>query len=511
MRHEDANDKHKSLDFGLDEVSGSGLQKKRGRKGPEMTINTMKGGRHRGVSLDMDLGNPYLLPAEIHGSKESMHSMSRSQYDSHDPYRPVTFNQERSPSRLRNNENGSINTGYSERSGDTPRAGLLNNAANMSQDTPDLSASRGLPSIPPPRGASRVPVPAKEDRWYPADDTRYGSESPPDLSGANAQTPNDMLSDRPAIPAFPAPARSNPSPAPEYDEKRAFLSDHSPSFPAGDALRITVPTPTHNRQSPPRSPAVSTPMLIEPESDSQQYTHSLPAPPVPEHNGPGKQQDLAHLDMPGLDARRVSMMGLRPLPPDDPSDNAEQRANRIRSFYREYFDDTKPNPPGHYPMPDPYGYGGEEEDYYNYGDAVDDGAVYDPETGAFYYKQPQQQYAEPIGRRAMTPPPRGAAGPPRGSGAHRSVMSTMSAGRPMLPPKKKLPPPKALQSLPTPHLLRDDISSLTDYAPPSTFRDHRLGRAPDSPLGTSRPYSPAFRAHTPIASSFDDLAVMPSP
>jgi hypothetical protein len=27
------------------------------------------------------------------------------------------------------------------------------------------------------------------------------------------------------------------------------------------------------------------------------------------------------------------------LPPEDPADNPEQRANRIRSFYKEYFDE----------------------------------------------------------------------------------------------------------------------------------------------------------------------------
>lgn len=34
------------------------------------------------------------------------------------------------------------------------------------------------------------------------------------------------------------------------------------------------------------------------------------------------------------------------MPSDDPQENPEERANRIRSFYKEYFDDSKPEPAG---------------------------------------------------------------------------------------------------------------------------------------------------------------------
>lgn len=50
-----------------------------------------------------------------------------------------------------------------------------------------------------------------------------------------------------------------------------------------------------------------------------------------------------------------------------------------------------------------------------------------------------------------------------------------------------------------------------DFAPPVSFRERQNGMRPDSPLGTPRPYSPSVRPHTPLASSFDDLAAMPSP
>ncbi|PNS14558.1 hypothetical protein CAC42_2615 [Sphaceloma murrayae] len=536
-RMEDANDKHKSLDFGLDVVD-SGHSKK-GRNGkkekPEMTIHTAPAGmrRDRGLSMDLDLTNPYLLPAGVNGSRDSLHSMSRGLSDPNDPYRPVTFvNSEtdsyRSASRLRN-ETSSLHTagGYSQRSGSLHKASLLQNASHMPHDsynnTPDMHSEK-YASFDEPRNQPRPPRKqslansGKQDRWYPSDDPKYGSDSPPDLAGMAPQQPQDMLSDRAAIPAFPQPARhTQPSPVREYDEKRPFLSEtNEPLSPHyEDALRITVPSPTHNRQSPPRSPNPLPAPPVEPQHHQEPQDHhddfGNPPPPISKHNS--DPQD-GHLNLPGNDTRRVSVMGLRPLPPDDPSDDPEARANRIRSFYREYFDDSKPNPVGHYPpMPpvhDPYGHG-PEDDYH--ADYLDDGAVYDPETGAFYTNPHQVQhhsprpFAEPMGRRAMTPPPRAPGHFMRG---HRSAMSTQSAGRARPPPKKQLPPPKPLQSLPTPHLLRED-SSLFDFAPPTTFRDRQIGRAPDSPLGSQRPYSPAFRAHTPLGASFDELAPMPSP
>ncbi|TKA48893.1 hypothetical protein B0A54_00969 [Friedmanniomyces endolithicus] len=207
----------------------------------------------------------------------------------------------------------------------------------------------------------------------------------------------------------------------------------------------------------------------------------------------------------------VSTMGRRPLPPDMPEENAELRANRIRSFYKEYFDDSRPrHAPAHY-----------EEDYdAGYADA----AIYDPETGGFAMPGQGRPFAQPVGRRAMTPPPRGA---PRAPAPHHNRhYSSQSAGRPQnrgrartggptppAMPKKRAAPPKPLQGLPTPHKLKDFdsvISSPIDFAPPSTYRNYQNGSAPSSPTG-KRPYSPSVRAFNPLASSYDELSVMPSP
>src|SRR5690606_21551477 len=58
------------------------------------------------------------------------------------------------------------------------------------------------------------------------------------------------------------------------------------------------------------------------------------------------------LAAPQQDERRLSV-GLRPLPPYEimDSEDPEHRANRIRSFYKEYFEDTQPQPPLPGPIP----------------------------------------------------------------------------------------------------------------------------------------------------------------
>jgi hypothetical protein len=154
--------------------------------------------------------------------------------------------------------------------------------------------------------------------------------------------------------------------------------------------------------------------------------------------------------------------------------------------------------------------------------------VFDPATGSFVVAQPQMPFAQPVTRRAMTPPPRA---PPRfrsGSnprGPHMSNGSMSSSGRFMPPrnmssmsgrlpgPRAPLPPPAPLSSLPTPSKLKEDsmVFNALDFAPPVSYRERQNGMRPDSPLGAPRPYSPSVRPHTPLVSAYDDLAVMPSP
>lgn len=267
----------------------------------------------------------------------------------------------------------------------------------------------------------------------------------------------------------------------------------------GDGFKVTPPSPPRENRPPPIDTTIA-----------------APEPLRPQHN----EAVGLGVDDGGFNTRPLSM-SLRPLPPDDPNDNPEQRANRIRSFYKEYFDDSKPEPNGMY------------ADYYeDYGSEYLDGAIFDPQTGNFVVAQ--APYAQPVTRRAMTPPPRApprfrSGSMPRGPGprgGHMSGSSMASSGRFMPPPRgmssmsgripqprRPMAPPQTLQSLPTPAKLKEDsmVFNPIDFAPPVSIRDLQNGMRPDSPLGAPRPYSPSVRPHTPLASSFDDLAVMPSP
>lgn len=108
--------------------------------------------------------------------------------------------------------------------------------------------------------------------------------------------------------------------APVYDESSARFLDDGSDY--GDEYDLMPPSPGRE---------CKTPSIIV-------GRHSLEAsmPEEPSFGGP---------DPPvlGSDPTRVSM-GFLPLPPEDPTDNPEQRANRIRSFYKEYFDESKPAP-----------------------------------------------------------------------------------------------------------------------------------------------------------------------
>ncbi|KAF7552976.1 hypothetical protein G7046_g7239 [Stylonectria norvegica] len=276
---------------------------------------------------------------------------------------------------------------------------------------------------------------------------------------------------------------------------------------------------------------------------------------------PESQAQAQGLGVPQQNNKRLSV-GFRPLPPDEvtESEDPEYRANRIRSFYKEYFDDSKEAPPPMPPLPQaPRGQAsaGGAQYYEDYDQGyMGEAAYYDPDTNAFV-----MPYAEPVTRRAMTPPPagrnRGPGGPgPRGPprGPHGSVGgmslqgggprgrpragsafspragsaissragsslgprpdSSASNGKYRQQPKKKGPPPAALTTLPTPSKLRDDSFALMgsiDFAPPETFRDQATGRS-SSPLGERRPYQqPRVPVAVPLVTAFEELAALPSP
>lgn len=538
QRAEDLNDPHDSIDFGM-----QGVQKnvsKRPGKNPEMVITDLggathsgkKGGHGHGLSFDLGVNSPYLLPAGLQGSNESIHSMSRNFHDEHDPYRPVTMmrpsmdtdSQSLRFGRLHDDKGSlySMSTGHHSSS-----AALIANARPMSQTTGKFgseSVSSPLASTPasefPPRSMH-----SSLNRTSPP----YTEKSLSEIVEKEVLPSPPAVPEPVAFPEMPPPRKSSASPTHPI-RKDSMSTPTSVSRPESSNYGDDEPAAPTNPNV-----VINEPYEIDPLEMYARYSiDGADAQPAPAIHAPQPQR-MSTVVAPGLSiitgppasgsrlsvmgggqrlsvmgaGNRLSVMGARPLPADLPDDNPEVRANRIRSFYKEYFDDSKPVPAN----------AQYEEDAY-YDDGFMDGAIYDPDTGGFFVPG-AKPFAQPVGRRAMTPPPRSK---PRVSGnssiPHQrkySTYSTMSGGRPGARGRpiaqKKLPPPLPLLSLPTPHALKQDawIFNPIDFAPPTSLRGIQNGARPDSPFGEQRPYSPSVKAFTPLASSFDVLAVLPSP
>lgn len=486
QRLEDANDKHKSLDFGMGDVAPS---KGRQAKVPEMTVTDMEsqtrdtlkpGGPHKhGLSLDMT--TPYLLSADAQHSRESFQTLRYPD----DPYSPVTMMtrtetnaSSRSPSRGRRNDNDSVYTSNSIPPNDSMGSSLLKNAQRMSQSDP--FASPADPYVSPDPFASP--------------DSSPDSEHAPEFKLPPKSNKRQSLATRPSEP-----------PVVEITE------DHEPYKPKPTELQQpTIPTFSVSEHE---SPA---PKQSHPAAAAKNLAISVtPEISEPEPAPASKSNRLSNRMSVSGNSRRVSMMGLRAQPAEDPHEDPEQRAMRIRSFYKEYFDESKPNPAGIYEQYNPYD-GDFEPEYF------EDGALYDPATGDLIPTKPAPPFAQGQGmpRRAMTPDGMQANPRFRPRSNTASLQSTGHMNNPAFrdqrppQPKKNLPPPAPLTSLPTPSKLAgndmDFLNSL-DFAPPTTHRDTQLGRAPDSPMGVRRPFSPAVAMHSPLVQSFDDLAALPTP
>jgi hypothetical protein len=567
------------MDFGLGDVPQPGRSRKGLGSSSDMGSREKGSRRHRQVSMDMNMASPYLLPPELQNSRESLHSLSRTIHQHEDPYRPVTQYIPGDGSSIRSQskqgrDGSSIYTGSSHapsRFQELGTADLLSNAGSMPRSTPPTAF------VPPPRQNSlpqqnHSPVsPADSASDNPLPPPPYPVE-PPQVHLPDSSPPQGIqrkglpTSSRPGQGLSPAaPAATGGRESYVSNDDAAIRQSHNylgafidsreslppPPSPPSKSPERELPNSTPTRMSPPPAlntlPANPRPARKQsipavqpvPETfmdDESEYGDGFKVtPPSPDRENhaelmrgqrysmdvPPEEFAQAGLGAPGFDPRRLSM-GFRPLPPDNITevDDPEARANRIRSFYKEYFDESKPIPQGQY-------YEDYDENY------LGDAGYYDSDSNNF-----AMPYAQPVTRRAMTPPPRGPRfqGPPRamhgsiGAVSMRSMrgpqmyppgpypqgpraFSTASGGRGPPGPRRPIPPPAALNSLPTPSKLRDDSFALMgsiEFAPPQTFRDRAAGRS-ESPLGERRPYSPAVPSFAPLHSAFDELAPMPSP
>lgn len=526
LAEEDAKDKYKSLDFGADFPPVTGK-----KDGVQVTMSEKTPRKGRGIS--MDLVSPYIMPAGLNGSRESIHSLSRSMQDPNDPYRPVAFIKDNASvrSQSRNGkgpyDNGSLYTTRTASSAATDfdhmNNGLLKTAQGMPQSAPprgeSLSPDREVPEI-------RFPEPAASAR--PLSPLNPNVSSPPrapvEKPASSEPKQPEYVAYSPTATAFPPAATAPPAGAPPPVQEAKTPVQPTPSPPPlpriqsqAAVVQLEVAGNTNSYLS---ESDYGEGFKVTPPSPPRQHARVMsedaPLAPAPLH--PQKNENMG-LGVQQPNNNRLSIIA-RPLPPDDPNEDPEVRANRIRSFYKEYFDDSKPEPAG----------GHFQHDYVeDYGSEYLDGSVYDPHSNAFVIAQPNAPFAEPVTRRAMTPPPRApprfnGGGPPRGPHMSNGSMSSnylpprgMSSmsGRFAAPaPRKPVAPPQPLATLPTPSMLKEDfmmINNPIDFAPPVSYRDRQNGLRSDSPLGAPRPFSPAVRPHTPLMSSFDDLAVIPSP
>ncbi|KAK5660775.1 hypothetical protein OQA88_12142 [Cercophora sp. LCS_1] len=616
QRIEDREDPHKSLDFGLGDNPGAtgGKSKRKSYLGRE------KGEQPRfqrqQMSMDMNLSSPYLLPPNMHNSRESLNSLARTIGGEADPYRPVAA--------YAGSDAGSIRS--------LPRGPDRSSQYTRSSSRQDTV--RGLGSPQSPQGAFRPPprqnslpksnLSSPEAAHVKREDSFSEPASPPAPTPRNEQftstpypgdneigtaipeppAPTHQVARKPmASPAQPSPADSgvemgydNPFEGKHEREESAVLPRQTVAglglVDAPEAGKMSARTSTSSTDSsvlnsfPLRGPsAPATAPIIEEPSDYYDYTHGQvetgPKDPhglQPADEGRGRtmqrqshlfeQQQEARksgLGVPQGDTRRLSV-GFRPLPPDEitESEDPEYRANRIRSFYKEYFEGGDPSEmPPVPPMPAQHQHQAQRQtngqhqgnNYYedyseNYGQ---DQPYFDPATNSFV-----MPYAQPVTRRAMTPPPSGQRfpgprGPPRGfhgsmgggnmrgpgpRGPPRPGSSVSNQRGPSRPgsaassawgrqragsaysgshyggaPKKPIPPPADLSTLPTPSMLKDDSFALMnsiEFAPPESFQSRARGRS-QSPMGERRAYKPAVPVHSPLVNAFEELPTLPSP
>lgn len=502
LAKEDAMDKTKSMDFGMEfgDSTRSKIPKAHLADGEKPDSRS-----HRQVSLDLDVASPYLLPAVLHNSRDTLHSLAASGDDRYG--RPMTANSSHhggspfpgSTSQYTNRDRDSSIYAHSLRHDDSPdgsqmsmNGGLLNGASPMPMSTPPPPRKASLPTVSSPRSiVPQINVPSPSTK-----SPHSGLPSNPRVGLPGRQADGDIKQTVIEQPNPQNSAKSLPSalqigqPSPKIDiqfnleESSRPLSNDQSEYGEGPHFRLSV---------------ASEQSEVEDSAQSQAAGRKSLAP--------GSFED-----------RRLSV-GFRPLPPEGTADeNAEERAMRIRSFYKEYFEDTSPAPP----LPTQTRGLNRQEDHH--GEYHDDSvAVYDQETGRFVIPG-AKPFAEPPTRRAMTPPPRMpprfGGPPPRGGSSSsgrfmppgpRSFSSASGRMGPGAPPQRKpLAPPAPLHLLPTPSMLKEDaFASPIMFAPPSRIP----GEGSESPSlrGGVRPYSPSVSPHVPLASAFDELSVLPNP
>ncbi|KAF8474959.1 hypothetical protein BDZ91DRAFT_286410 [Kalaharituber pfeilii] len=563
LRLEEINDKTKSMDFGM----GFGAGTRKGNAGE-------KPGKTRQVSMDLDLGNPYILPGALRGSRESLQSLGKA-LDAGDPrygLRPGTSHSRPGTSHSQSGFGASqrsyapshhSNLAHSQaRESSLYTASIMNgddspNGSTTSMSDELLSKAQGMAmsSPPPPRAASLSPTKSK------APELRIPSPPPPVM----VRSPSPTL--RHGLPAAlqagissgnnnATSSSDNNGNSGSKELRDSFADEHVVLRETHQHLASHITTESQNPRKNVFSMTVSAPEddpveqpIAEAQGNNQalKRTDSNPRPTsdgsnYDDHANPGiefrfstasheevvqpvpRKPSRDTLAPVARDPRRLSM-GFRPLPPDgNPDESAEERALRIRSFYKEYFEETNPDQPGNVNDVRQSFYEDITDSYMPTTHQDDSAPVYDPSSDRFMMPG-TRPFAEPPTRRAMTPPPRmpqfnstrassSASGRFVSPPGPRSYTSHAGrAGSPYgQPPRRPMPPPSPLQNLPTPSQLGEDaFASPIAFAPRPRVQDVVTGRDTPALRPGERPYSPTVAPHIPLASAFDELPTLMAP
>ncbi|KAK3372832.1 hypothetical protein B0T24DRAFT_593095 [Lasiosphaeria ovina] len=629
QRREDAVDPHKSLDFGLDDnIGGKAKSKRRSfltrEKDPQSRFNRQQ------MSMDMNVSSPYLLAPGLQNSRDSLNSLARTLH-ADDPYRPVAQYTASEAGSIRSVSRGPAESSIYTRSSSRQESRMsrsMNQAGQYTGHPPQNSLPRSGVAAPEPTHLKHQPTVHEVE----ADMPTYPASADPgfDFAIPAGSAPRSELD---GSPRASSPIQE-PAPVAQKVARQPTISPHQPSPADSGVDMGYAESAFEKHQSQESSvasgPTLAGLGLVDHIEPMQASVHmatvdSLPVSPMPQRGlatsakapiieepleyydyedypevaepyAPGVSHEQPHdahdergrnmqrqshlygpnalpsgLGVPQPDNRRLSV-GFRPLPPDEimESEDPEYRANRIRSFYKEYFEDGRhEGAPPMPPMPQAQQmaqYQMQQQQHQQYqqqgmnyyedyrgdyqGDYHEDAPYYDPDTNAFV-----MPYAQPVARRAMTPPPTGQrfAGPrpprafhgsmagmrmpppgmrgpqrpgssasnnmgprPGSSVSHgygRSRAASAASNARSGPPRKPMPLPMDLNTLPTPAKLKDDSFALLnaiDFAPPESFGGRARGRS-QSPSGERRPYKPTVPAHSPLVNAFEELPTLPSP
>ncbi|TQS35739.1 hypothetical protein Golomagni_03832 [Golovinomyces magnicellulatus] len=489
IREEDADDRHASLDFGLGDASNLRSSKK-------SSIQSMKdeksGLSRRQVSLIMPMNNQYLVSLDSKNSKESLDSLSLS-LRKEDPYQPV--------SQILASDTAS--SGPHKTSGSSANK-LPNDSQTRLHETRDSSnASTNSRIIP--TNAATFPPRYNSLPYQQAITNDHGFSN---QIGFPTELPQAHISPEPTIATN---GWASGRPINQQLQQQTVIGHKDVNSFGGNQIVGTNDYQNINQNYSYDSAVYHEEQRVQyinnpQDQRNQAYSQVHPANNFKYESNSGdlassqylsnaehmyenqyQMEDQLRGAVSSYDTsrlnNRLSVMQVRPLPPNaiTESDDPEIRANRIRSFYKEYFDDSSPIPNGTY----------ENRNNPNHDESI----YYDPDSNQFVLP-----YSQPVTRRAITPPPANnfmrPARPRNGSvGAMNyvedrsqyhspeAIPNSSSTGNQQVNLRKPTLPFLDLNQIPTSGNIRNDMSNMRShgYVPPIAQRG-KIGISAEGPF-----------------------------